>query len=199
MTHGGMTHPDDVPGRCRPEVSDSMTSPIYLPRRRWIWIAVGYIIFDNDKIRLILAKFHLVEGQDLHNERFHKLGIYHKSLWCFKSFKIFKKFWFLNDDFWNILDEKIFSKNYDGAGNRTRAWVAERCNDDTYTKMPQAIGLVFYRFINRVFDWETRDDQLRTFLMSLLNISLLKPLKTETTIYWPLKNTTNVSCQHWNY
>ena len=50
----------------------------------------GYIIFDNDKIRLILAKFHLVEGQDLHNEQFHKLEIYHKSLWCFKIFRFFE-------------------------------------------------------------------------------------------------------------
>ena len=93
MTHNlCVTHVDDSPDRCLPEASDSMTSRIYMPRRRWIWIVAGYIIFDNDKIQLILAKFHLVEGQDLHNEQFHKSGIYHKSLWCSKIIRFFETF-----------------------------------------------------------------------------------------------------------
>ena len=66
-----------------------MMSQIYFPKKYWTWIVAGYIISDNDKIQSILAKLHLVEGQDLHNERFHILEIYHKSLWCFKIFIVY--------------------------------------------------------------------------------------------------------------
>ena len=71
--------------------------PTYATQINDPWTSVDMVlpvIIDNDKIRLILAKFHLVEGRDLHNEQFHKLGIYHKSLWCF-IFLFFSIFYFL--------------------------------------------------------------------------------------------------------
>ena len=106
-----MTHLDDSPGRCLPEVSDSTTWRIYLPKRRWIWIVARYIIFDNDKIRCKIS-FVVLHFMVLHFSQF--------SIFLVEKVPNWISFWIKNLSqskgasgkfiyFWGSLD---FSMNY---------------------------------------------------------------------------------------